>query len=301
MAYNKLTPEEEKVVIEKGTEPPFSGEYDDFYEKGAYLCRRCNAALYRSEDKFDAKCGWPSFDDEVPGSVERKIDTDGFRTEILCANCGAHLGHVFIGEGMTPKNTRHCVNSMSLKFVPESRVGENDVKNIILGGGCFWCIEALFVRVKGVVSAMSGYAGGTKSDPTYEEVSSGKTGHAEVVRIEYDPKIVSLEDLLSVFFYVHDPTSSDRQGEDVGEQYRSIILYTDLEQKEAVEKFIKVLNQEKAYEKPIVTEVKPLHYFYKAEEYHQQYFEKNPNHSYCQIVIAPKVESLKEKFAELVK
>lgn len=301
MPYNKLTLEEEKVIVEKGTEPPFSGVYDDFYEKGAYLCRHCNAVLYRSEDKFDAKCGWPSFDDEVSGAVKRQTDADGFRTEILCANCGAHLGHVFIGEGMTPKNTRHCVNSMSLRFVPESRVSESGTKTIILGGGCFWCIEAVFVRIKGVVSAISGYAGGIKSDPTYEQVSSGSTGHAEVVKVEYDPKIVSLDDLLSAFFYVHDPTSVNRQGEDVGEQYRSMILYTDLEQKEAVEKFIEKLEKLKAYDRPIVTEVKPFSDFYKAEEYHQQYFEKNPHHSYCQIVIAPKIEKLKEKFNELVK
>jgi methionine-R-sulfoxide reductase len=116
--FNELSPIERYVIEEKGTEPPFSGEYDDFHEAGTYICRRCNAELYRSEDKFDAHCGWPAFDDEVPGAVRRFADPDGVRTEIECAGCGAHLGHVFLGEGFTKKNTRHCVNSLSMKFIP---------------------------------------------------------------------------------------------------------------------------------------------------------------------------------------
>jgi len=118
MGYNKLTKEEEEVIVHKGTERPFSGKYDDFWLQGTYVCRRCNAPLYRSESKFDARCGWPSFDDEIPGAVKRIPDQDGLRTEIICANCGAHLGHVFVGEGFTNKDTRHCVNSVSMMFLP---------------------------------------------------------------------------------------------------------------------------------------------------------------------------------------
>ncbi|MEX0786608.1 MAG: methionine-R-sulfoxide reductase [Dehalococcoidia bacterium] len=116
--YNALSPQERHIIEQKGTEPPFSGEYDDFYEPGTFVCRRCDAPLYRSDDKFDAHCGWPAFDAEIEGAVRRLADPDGVRTEIECANCGGHLGHVFVGEGLTPKSTRHCVNSLSMKFVP---------------------------------------------------------------------------------------------------------------------------------------------------------------------------------------
>lgn len=298
---NYLTSEEQKVIIDKGTEKPFSGEYDDFYGEGIYLCRRCNASLYESKNKFDAHCGWPSFDEEIPGAVKNTPDPDGMRTEVSCVNCGAHLGHIFTGEQFTPKNVRHCVNSVSLRFIPKSKINKDGTKTAVFGGGCFWCMEAVFVRIKGVVSVVSGYAGGNKKNPTYDEVSGGETGHAETVKIEYDPKIISYDDLLTILFYAHDPTSLNRQGNDIGEQYRSIILYVDADQKEAAEKFIAELEKSKAYDKPIVTEIKPLIDFYDAEEYHQKYFEKNPHQPYCQIVIAPKMESLKKRFEKLLK
>jgi peptide methionine sulfoxide reductase msrA/msrB len=165
MQYNKLTPEEERVILHKGTEAPFSGKYEKFDHKGTYTCKRCNAPLYRSSDKFDAHCGWPSFDDEIPGAVKRFPDADGLRTEIECAKCGAHLGHVFNGEGFTSKNTRHCVNSISLNFIPAS---ENDVKTekAIFAGGCFWGVEYFFQHAKGVVSTRVGYIGGHTKNPT---------------------------------------------------------------------------------------------------------------------------------------
>ena len=123
MKLNQLTPQESYVIVNKGTEPPFNGIYEDHWMEGTYICRRCDAQLYHSEDKFDARCGWPSFDDEIPGAVKRSLDADMRRTEITCANCGAHLGHVFEGEQFTPKNTRHCVNSLSMKFVPKEKDG----------------------------------------------------------------------------------------------------------------------------------------------------------------------------------
>ena len=168
----------------------------------------------------------------------------------------------------------------------------------VFGGGCFWCTEATFLRLNGVVSVESGYAGGTAENPTYEQVSSGKTGHAEVIKIEFDPEMISFEDLLTVFFATHDPTTPNQQGNDIGTQYRSIILYTNEEQKQAAEKFIEELD---ADGKKVVTEVKPLETFYKAEDYHQQYFDRNPNQPYCQIVINPKIQKLKEKFEDILK
>lgn len=171
----------------------------------------------------------------------------------------------------------------------------------VFGGGCFWCTEAAFKELRGVVSVMPGYAGGTMERPTYDAVSSGKTGHAEVIKIEYDPAQVSYETLLTVFFATHDPTTLNRQGADVGTQYRSIILYTSEAQKKAVEKFIAELNASNVQGKPIVTEVKPLERFYEAEAYHRNYYTKNSDQQYCQAVINPKLQKVRKKFAEFLK
>ncbi len=172
----------------------------------------------------------------------------------------------------------------------------------VFGGGCFWCTEAVFKMLKGVSKVLPGYAGGEKPNPTYEEVSGGKTGHAEVIYIEFDPSQVKYTDLLTVFFASHDPTTVDRQGNDYGPQYRSVILYSSEEQKKDAEKFIADLNASNSEGKPIVTEIKALGEFYEAEDYHKNYYERNKNSNpYCEVVINPKLEKVQEKFAELLK
>lgn len=171
---------------------------------------------------------------------------------------------------------------------------------VVFGGGCFWCTEAVFRMLKGVLSVESGYAGGKKENPIYEEVISGKTGHAEVVRIEYSPGVISFNDLLTVFFATHDPTTKNRQGRDMGEQYRSIILYTTEGQKKAARKFIESLNKSSKTGKKITTQVARLGVFFEAEEEHKNYYRNHPEAAYCQVVINPKLEKVKEKFANLL-
>lgn len=164
----------------------------------------------------------------------------------------------------------------------------------VLGGGCFWCTEAIFKRVKGVKAVIPGYTGGNVMDPSYHQVCAGNTGHAEVVRISYDPVIITFEDLLTVFWHAHDPTTLNRQGNDIGSQYRSIILYADESQREQAEASLKAMDASGVYRQPIVTEIKPLEKFYPAEDYHHDYFAQNPNQPYCQAVIAPKVQHFLE-------
>jgi len=294
MGWRELTPEEEEIMVHRGTEPPFSGEYNDHFEPGVYACRRCGAYLFRSEHKFRSSCGWPSFDDEIPGTVKRRPDPDGIRTEIVCATCGAHLGHVFWGEGFTLKNLRHCVNSLSLVFIPADQVVHFEC--IVLGGGCFWCTEAVFQRVPGVRSVVPGYAGGKTTNPTYSEVCGGDTGHAEVVKVVFDPASLSLRRILEVFFTVHDPTTPDCQGADQGSQYRSIVLFTSEEQERVVRDFIREISG--SFPAPVVTEVKELEAFYPAEEYHRKYYDRNPEAPYCRMVIAPKLGKLKKLFRQ---
>jgi peptide-methionine (S)-S-oxide reductase len=178
---------------------------------------------------------------------------------------------------------------------------ENKIEKVAFGGGCFWCTEAVFLIMKGVTAITPGYAGGKTENPTYEQVSSGKTGHAEVILVEYDPEIIFFEKLAEVFFDSHNPTELNRQGNDVGTQYRSILLYATEEQKNIAESYIKKIIDSGKYQKPIVTEIAPLDKFYPAEEYHKEYYAKHPNEGYPMAVINPKVEKIKEKYSDLLK
>jgi len=276
MKYNELNSAEEQVIIYKGTERPFSGKYYQNQESGTYTCKRCGTPLYRSKDKFDAHCGWPSFDDEIPGAIKRVPDADGLRTEIICSTCGAHLGHVFTGEKMTKNDIRHCVNSISLNFIPAAE--EVKTGKAYFAGGCFWGTEYLFQNTEGVISSRVGYMGGRKQDPTYREVCTGSTGHTEAIEVIYDPAKTTYEKLARLFFEIHDPTQVNRQGPDIGEQYRSAIFYLDKDQKQTAEKLIRIL-KEKGYE--IATELTPAGTFWEAERYHQDYYKNTGKQPYC--------------------
>jgi peptide-methionine (S)-S-oxide reductase len=178
---------------------------------------------------------------------------------------------------------------------------DNELQTAVFGGGCFWCTEAIFIRLKGIESVESGYAGGHLPNPTYEQVSMGNTGHAEAIQIKFDPGVIQYKDLLNVFFATHDPTTPNQQGADIGEQYRSAIFYTSNEQLDEALAFIKQLEAERVYGNPVVTEIKPLDKFWPAESYHRRYYDQNQNKSYCQVVISPKIAKLRSKFAPLLK
>lgn len=276
MDYRQLTPEEQRVILHKGTERPFTGKYDKHFEEGTYTCKQCGAALYRSSDKFDSGCGWPSFDDEIEGAVRRLPDPDGRRTEIVCANCDGHLGHVFVGERFTAKNTRHCVNSISMVFVPVGQ--EVKTTRAIFASGCFWGVEYYFKKEPGVLKTVVGYTGGHVKNPTYEQVCTGRTGHAEAVEVIFDPAVTSYEKLARLFFETHDFTQVDGQGPDIGPQYRSVIFYLDDEQKATAEKLINILE---GMGHDVATGVEKADVFYKAEDYHQDYYNKTGGNPYC--------------------
>jgi len=274
---SNLTAAEEAVIVHKGTEPPFTGKFYKYHEPGVYVCRRCRAALYRSDDKFDSNCGWPSFDNEVPGAVLRLPDPDGQRTEIECAHCQAHLGHVFTGERVTARDVRHCVNSISLDFVPRDAV-TNAFSRAVFAGGCFWGVEYYFQREPGVIYATSGYIGGTTEKPTYEQVCRHTTGHAEAVEVVFDPLQTSFEKMARLFFEIHDPCQLNQQGPDVGDQYRSAVFYMDAAQKQTTEKLIAELKKQGL---AVVTQVVPAGTFWPAEAYHQDYYQRSGKTPYC--------------------
>ena len=278
--WNKLTPEEEKVIVHKGTEYPFTGKFNEFKKEGIFLCKRCNTPLFKSEDKFNSGSGWPSFDDMIPGAVKEVPDADGRRIEIVCGNCEGHLGHVFKGEGFTSKNTRHCVNSVSLSFQPDEIKNADSATTQVayFASGCFWGTEYYLQQLEGVLDTEVGYIGGTVINPSYKEVCTGRTGHAEAVKVTYDPQRVSYEKLAKFFFETHDPTQVNRQGPDIGTQYRSEIFYVSEEQKRIAEKLIQQLEQKGLKVATKVTAASP---FYSGEGYHQDYYQNNGKTPYC--------------------
>jgi peptide methionine sulfoxide reductase msrA/msrB len=233
--------------------------------------------LYRSEHKFHSHCGWPSFDDEITGTVKRLPDADGRRTEILCKACDAHLGHVFEGEHLTAKNLRHCVNSVSLDFKLSATV---QMERAVLASGCFWGTEHFLARLPGVLSTTVGYIGGHVENPTYEQVCGKKTGHYEAVEVAYDPSKVSYETLLKLYFETHNFSQQDGQGPDIGPQYLSAIFALDDAQRRVAEALILELKV-KHYE--VATKIMPAARFWPAEEYHHKYYERHGSAPYCHV------------------
>jgi peptide methionine sulfoxide reductase msrA/msrB len=242
-----LTDEQIKIVRQKATELPYSGEYNLTSQPGTYLCRRCGQALFRSDSKFNTACGWPSFDEAIDKAVTSSLDEDGRRQEILCAHCQAHLGHIFEGEKLTPQNKRYCVNLVSLDFVENKAI--IDTEEAIVAGGCFWGVE-------------------------------GNSGHFEALRILYDPSLLSYQSLLKYFFEIHDPTQENGQGHDLGQQYQSAVFYYNEEQRKEAEALIADLKK-RGYS--VATQLFPISTFWKAESYHQHYYDKTGKNPYCHV------------------
>ena len=279
-----LTPEQFDVMRKCSTERPFTGKYNDFWDKGVYVCAGCGTPLFRSEMKYEHGTGWPSF--TTPADEKNLEYRDDYsllakRIEVRCAHCGAHLGHVF-DDGPEPTFLHYCINSAALDFKPEAaakaqapEAAEAKTETAIFAAGCFWGVEHKMGRLPGVVSTIVGYTGGKTVDPTYEEVCTNRTGHAEAVQVTFDPDRLSYADLVRHFFSIHDPTQVNRQGPDRGTQYRSAIFYHGEAQREAAEKVIHELDSSGKYKKRLATELVPASAFYKAEDHHQKYFEKH--------------------------
>ena len=290
-----LTQEQFTVTRLKGTERAFSSELCSYFEPGRYACVCCDTELFDAEEKFESGTGWPSFTQPVKENVVAYHKDGSFgmqRIEALCNTCDAHLGHVF-QDGPMPAGLRYCINAVSLKKIAVSE------KKIDFGGGCFWCTEAIFQQLRGVLKVESGYSGGTVMNPNYREVCSGTTGHAEIVEITYNPAEISFDDLLKIHLSTHNPTTVDRQGADKGSQYRSVIFYRTEEEKQIA---IRVIDEvQKSYPDRIVTQLQKFEHFYKAEDPHQDYYNRNREAGYCRGVINPKLSKLRDLYHDKLK
>lgn len=274
----KLSDEEKHVIVNKGTERPFVGKYTNEKSRGIYRCKVCDAPLFDSSDKFDSNCGWPSFDDAIEGAVKRVPDSDGRRVEIVCANCGGHLGHVFEGEGFTPKDTRHCVNSISLNLTKKPDAKDEKLSYAYFAGGCFWGVEYYLEKLDGVKEVISGFMGGHVKNPSYYEVVRSNTGHLEAVEVVYDAGKISYEKIARTFFEIHDPTQINGQGPDIGEQYLSAAFVNSDKERETIKKLIAEL-EANGYR--VATKILKKVEFYPADESHQNYYDKKGNKPYC--------------------
>lgn len=273
-----LRPERYRILRQAGTEAPFSGELLAERRDGWYVCHACGLPLFKSDSKFESHCGWPSFSEpSAYENVRMRMDTSHgmVRTEILCARCDGHLGHVF-EDGPTATGLRYCVNSLSLDFKPGLSAAPAKTDTAIFAAGCFWGVEKLFHETPGVVSTAVGYTGGTTANPTYKQVCTGKTGHAEAVEVVFDPARVGYRELAKLFFESHDPTTLDRQGPDHGTQYRSAVFFGDAEQERIAKEVRDELVAAKTWTDPVVTKIVPAAVFWKAEDYHQKWFLTHP-------------------------